>query len=192
MDRRTAIKRTTIIMGTALSAGTLTGLLAGCTAQKTLDWVPLWLTEDDVQTLTALVDTLLPKTETPSASEVGVPKYIDDIVGNFWNTTDQIDFQQGIARANELAQDHSSRKYEDLPETDQVLVMDMLVREGQQLMTGQNENQKRPFFLQLKELTYSGYFTSEIIGEQVLAYDPVPGEYIGDLPVSEAEKAWSL
>ncbi len=38
----------------------------------------------------------------------------------------------------------------------------------------------------------NGYFSSEIIGEEFLAYDPVPGEYIGDLPDEDVDKAWSL
>lgn len=188
MDRRTAIKRTTLIMGTALSAGTLGGLMAGCTAETPLDWQPQWFSEDEVRSLTALMDTILPKTDTPSASEVGVPQYIDDIVGHFWSEDDQSGFRNGIAQANELAQNQSSQKYEDLSDEVQTVVMNILVNEAKT----QTENPGRPFFLQLKELIYSGYFSSEIIGEQVLAYDPVPGEYIGDLPISEVDNAWSL
>src|SRR5680860_619295 len=180
MDRRTAIKRTLIIMGAALSTGTLAGLAAGCKAEKQLDWQPAFLSREEARTLTALTDTILPKTATPSASEVGVPEYIDDMVGNFWDEKDQSNFRAGITRVNKWANVQYDHSYENLTKDQQIQVMDKLVDEARS-----HSVQGRPFFLQLKELTYSGYFSSEVIGEQVLAYDPVPGEYIGDLPVSE-------
>ena len=46
----------------------------------------------------------------------------------------------------------------------------------------------------LRGLTIWGYKTSEYVGETVLAYLPVPGEYIacGDLNELTGGKAWSL
>lgn len=187
MDRRTAIKRTTVIMGAALTSGTLAGLLQGCKAEKQLNWQPQWLNTDEARTVSALTDTILPKTNTPSASEVGVPEYIDDMVGHFWSGEDQEDFRAGIARINDQAQNRFGNPYEKLSEAEQTELMDELVEEARN-----HSGDGRPIFRQLKELTFSGYFSSEIIGEQVLGYDPVPGEYIGDLPVSEVDKAWSL
>lgn len=188
MNRRTAIRQTTLILGAALSTGTLAGLMAGCKAEIKLEWEPVLFTNDEVKTLRALTDTILPKTDTPSASDVGVPEYIDDIVGNFWNEKDQEDFRSGLTTVNKWANDQFDRSYNKLTEDQRNHLMDKLVEEAMNHTDGDN----RPFFLQLKELTYSGYFTSKIIGEDVLAYDPVPGEYIGDLPVEEAGKAWSL
>lgn len=187
MNRRTAIRQTTLIIGTALSTGTLAGMMAGCKAEIKLDWEPVFFTNDESITLHALTDTILPKTDTPSASDVGVLEYIDDIVGNFWDKEDQEQFQTGLTSVNKWANDEFGRSYAKLTEVQQNQLMDKLVDEARN-HTGDG----RPFFLQLKELTYSGYFTSEIIGENVLAYDPVPGEYIGDLPIEETDKAWSL
>jgi hypothetical protein len=46
----------------------------------------------------------------------------------------------------------------------------------------------------LRGLTIWGFKTSEFIGEEVLAYLPVPGEYIGcgDLQELTGGKAWSI
>ena len=48
--------------------------------------------------------------------------------------------------------------------------------------------------LKLKELTVWAFFNSENIGEEVLAYDPIPGVQIGCISVEEATggKKWSL
>ncbi len=187
MDRRTAIKRTSLILGAALTSGTVAGLLHGCKAEKQLDWSPVWFKDEEATAVSALVDTILPRTDTPSASEVGVPEYIDDVIGHFWSEEDRTSFRQGIVMVNERANDQFGRDYAALSEEDQMTIMDGLVEDARNY-----SDDGRPFFVMLKELTYSGYFSSEIIGEQYLAYDPVPGEFIGDLPVSEVDRAWSL
>ncbi|WP_236977562.1 gluconate 2-dehydrogenase subunit 3 family protein [Membranihabitans maritimus] len=187
MDRRTAIKRTSLIMGTALSAGTMAGLVAGCKAEKKLDWEPAFFSPDEAKTISSLTDTILPKTETPGASEVGVPEFIDDLIGNFWNENDQSGFKSKLANVNQLSEEKFGDSYFNLTGDEQNQIMDQLVDEA----TNHSDSGK-PFFRELKELTYSGYFSSEIIGEQVLAYDPVPGTYIGDLPIDEVDNAWSL
>ncbi len=47
------------------------------------------------------------------------------------------------------------------------------------------------FFRRIKELTLLGYYTSEEIGKNVLRYDPLPGVYVGCMPVSEVGNAWN-
>jgi hypothetical protein len=47
------------------------------------------------------------------------------------------------------------------------------------------------FFRRVKELTLLGYYTSEAIGKNVLSYDPLPGVYVGCMPVSEVGNAWN-
>ncbi|WP_236972184.1 gluconate 2-dehydrogenase subunit 3 family protein [Membranihabitans marinus] len=184
MNRRTAIKRTSVIMGAALSAGTIAGLMAGCKAEKKLNWVPQFFTEDESKTLSSLTETILPKTDTPGAIEVGVPEFIDDLIGNFWKEKKQMNFKSQLEKVNSMSQESFGKPYYDLSEEDQNTIMDELVA------MAKNESGKS-FFMELKELTFSGYFSSEIIGEQVLNYDPVPGVYIGDIPVKEVGNAWS-
>ena len=41
------------------------------------------------------------------------------------------------------------------------------------------------FYRKTKELTLLGYFTSKEIGKEILLYDPVPGHYLSDIPVSQ-------
>ena len=49
----------------------------------------------------------------------------------------------------------------------------------------------KAFFKQLKQFTITGYFTSEIGATQALAYLPVPGQFIGDVPLKEGQLAWA-
>ena len=46
----------------------------------------------------------------------------------------------------------------------------------------------------LKSLMIRAYRGSELVGEQFLAYDPIPGRHIGCIDLNEATggKSWSL
>ena len=50
------------------------------------------------------------------------------------------------------------------------------------------------FVNQLRSLTVNAFKTNELIGEEVLAYAPIPGEQKGCVDLMEATggKAWSL
>ncbi len=48
-----------------------------------------------------------------------------------------------------------------------------------------------PFFRQLKELTLSGYYTSEVGATQELQWIEAPGRYDADVPLSEVGRAWA-
>jgi hypothetical protein len=46
------------------------------------------------------------------------------------------------------------------------------------------------FFRHVKSLTLFGYFTSQKIYTEVLRYDPVPGAYIGCVPL-DGKNSWA-
>ena len=49
------------------------------------------------------------------------------------------------------------------------------------------------FFAKMKELTLTGYFTSEKVGKEVLNYDPIPGDYKGCRDIEEVGNVnWTI
>ena len=48
------------------------------------------------------------------------------------------------------------------------------------------------FFKRLRELTVTGYFTSEIGATQALEFLPIPGRFDGDVPMQPDQKAWAI
>ena len=50
----------------------------------------------------------------------------------------------------------------------------------------------KPFFQRMKELTVTGYFTSEIGATKALEYLPIPGKFEGCIPLKPNQKAWAL
>ncbi len=186
MNRREALKNSALLSGYAFSAGTIAAFLSGCNADPADQmWKPSFLSMDQNEMLIKLVDVILPKTDTPSASEVGVHRLIDKLMTEYCSETERKNFQEGIDKA-------IAAKPEDL-----VGYMTQIAAEAEK----HDNNAKKPeksnyrstaFFSQLKGMTMTGYFTSEEICNNVLVYDPIPGEYIGCYPLEKTEgRAWA-
>ena len=48
-----------------------------------------------------------------------------------------------------------------------------------------------PFICQIKELTIWGFFTSEAGATEVLRYNAMPMQFVGDIPLSADDSSWS-
>src|SRR3989442_14852262 len=67
IDRREALRRVTLLLGGALSASTVAGVLAGCETRRTPDgaWTPRALTSEQVELVAAVAEPILSETDTP-------------------------------------------------------------------------------------------------------------------------------
>ena len=80
MNRRIAIKNTALFFGYAVTVGALTDTFIACrneTRNVTLDWKPEFLTANQANTLAEMTETILPRTKTPGAKDIGVPQFIE-------------------------------------------------------------------------------------------------------------------
>jgi hypothetical protein len=188
MNRRDALKKSALFSAYAFSAGTVSAILSGCspdTTQGKVAWKPKFLSAEQNDMLIRLVDTILPKSDTPSASDVGVHRFIDELMATYCPEEEQSDLKAGLDKA--IAANP----------TDMIQYMTQLAKEAEVNDNTQSElvenYQSREFFRQLKSLAMLGYYTSEEIGTEVLAYDPVPGPFIGCYPLKKTGgRAWTL
>lgn len=190
MDRREALKRTAWIMGGAVSAPAIMGILKGCAAKPTIDWKPVFLSSDQGVLVTQVAEIIIPKTDTPGAKDVGVPGFIDQMVHECFPKEDQDKFLNGLKAFDDEAKKEYGDPFIDLDAEQQ----SAFVKKVHDAAVNTDEDgAPRPFILTLKELTMLGFFTSEPGATQVLQYSPVPGAYKGCIPVSEAGngKTWA-
>ncbi|WP_297695453.1 gluconate 2-dehydrogenase subunit 3 family protein [uncultured Eudoraea sp.] len=215
MDRRVAIKNMGLALGYTVATPTLVSLVQGCKNVETVDWTPDFFTKEQGNILHKLVDIILPKTDTPSASEVNVHVFIDrfanEIMEEIQQSITKLSFDKFIAKALENsgkdeANDLTSEDLEpvlveafQLDEEEQILNEDLVIKNPSAMIKGENDAVSGApvsynFAKNLRDMTIWGYKTSEYVGEEVLAYLPVPGEYIGcgDLNELTGGKDWSL
>ncbi len=193
MDRREALKRTAWIMGGAVSAPAIMGILNGCTAKPTIDWKPVFLSSDQGILVTQVAEIIIPKTDTPGAKDVGVPGFIDNIVKDCFTKEDQDNFLNGLKAFDEEAKKEYGDPFAELDAKDQEAFVKKLHDAAVKAEKETTPAPKRPFILHMKELTMLGFFTSEPGATQVLQYSPVPGAYKGCVPLKEAGngKTWA-
>jgi len=192
IDRREALRKTALLMGAAVSASTVSAFLYGCKTRPNLNYKPAFFTEDQASLVSQGAEIILPKTDTPGATDVGVPNFIDMLVKDCYKEEDQKKFLDGLHDFDQNAiKAFGSRFIEGSPEQQ----LDYLKKTHDDAVNAAKADPKlpRPFILKLKELTMLGYFVSEPGATKVLQYIAVPGAYHGCVPLAEAGngKQWA-
>lgn len=180
MNRREVIKRTAILMGGAVSAPAIVGILKGCTAKPGVDWTPEFFTQDQAYVVSEIAEIIIPKTDTPGAKDAGVPAFIEQMVSKAYSDENRDQF---ITALDEFIKVSDFLKLSAEKQVDYVTTAHAQAIEA-------NER-PRPFILTMKELTMLGFFTSEPGATQVLQYEAVPGRYNGCQPLAEVGKTWA-
>jgi len=199
MNRREAIQRTAMVLGYAISAPALAGVLHGCKATPELTYVPVFFTEDQALTLSELAEIIIPKTATPGAKEVGVPAFIDSMLKEVYKKEEQDKFLNGLTEFEEDAQKTYGSSFGECKVEERVAHFKKhhdaaIASMGTGGPTGwwnTAGGADKPFVLKVKELTLLGFFTSEPGATQVLQYNAVPGPFKGCVPLTEVGKAWA-
>jgi hypothetical protein len=177
IDRRRLLFGISAVLGSALSAGAATALDAALKYTPTGEFQIL--NSRQVVMLRAIMDTIIPTTETTNASGAGVDFYIDHMMAKVLST----DKNQAIT--DFLAT--FSAKYASFPEKDAATQYQILNA------VDKNMHASGAFFSNyraMKELVFIGYYTSEIGARQELAYDPFPGPFQNG-PTTEYDRTWS-
>ena len=133
-----------------------------------------------------IAELIIPRTDTPGASDAGVPGFIDQMMANYYLDEDKLEFQAGLKQVDADAQAAHGKNFVDLTEEEQVA----LLEEYDQAAFGEDGDREH-FFRRMKELTVLGFCTSEAGATEFLKYDPVPGDYKGCIPYSDVGRTWA-
>jgi hypothetical protein len=184
IDRREALRKTALLMGAAVSASAMAGLLNGCKAKPDLNYKPVFFNEDQARLVSELSDIIMPKTDTLGAKEVGVPNFIDKMLNECYKKEDQDRFLAGLASFDEEAKKAHGDIFIYLKPEEQLVFVKKYNEDS--VKASKEKPGPKSFFLMAKELTLMGYFTSEVGATKVLQYEAVPGAYKGCIPLKEA------
>ena len=197
MKRRDALKGLGLSIGYVIATPTVISMLQSC--QTDVDqWVPEFLSVDEGLVIKNLVDLILPKTDlSPGALEVNVPEFLDLYALKVYNEEQQIKFKNDLQEIiKELF--GSKRKVSKVTADDYNTLLSKYLKADKKTQESfKNSEKEKTVFEALMKLRNSSvwaYKTSELIGETVLAYAPIPGKQQGCIPLDEATKgkAWSL
>ena len=203
IDRREALRRAALLLGGALAAPTVAGVLAGCQAARVPDgaWAPRALSRAQAELVAAMAEHILPETDTPGARAAGVHRFIDAMLAESFPPSERERFLAGLAEVDARAGRTSGHRFLQCAPADQRALLEVLDREAfasppVPLSTtwrgGTSDEPAVPFFRTMKELTLVGYYTSEIGATRELHYAPVPGRYDGCVPLAQVGRTWAV
>ena len=198
MKRREALKNLGFATGFIVATPSIISLLQSCTSEAST-WTPEFLSVEEGIVLTNLVDIMLPKTDIPSATEVNVPQFIDKYLNEVLSVEDQAMVKTAFGNIISVLKPNAEDKISKVTEDDYKALLDnhMLIKDEIDQEREANpealDMTKSEFLNNLKWMTINAYKTTQEIGENVLAYDPIPGAYYcGDLQELTGGKSWSL
>ena len=197
MKRRDAIKGLGLSLGYVVATPTVVSMLQSCKTDAN-QWTPIFFTVDEGTVIRNLIDIMLPKTEaTPGALDVNVPEFLDLYAFKVFTPEQQNNYKEDIQEIiNELLGKGS--KVSKISRDDyETLLAKYLKADKETQSSFRNKNRERivlDALMNLRNTSVWAYKTSELIGETVLAYAPIPGKQQGCISLDEATngKAWSL
>lgn len=186
MDRREAVKRVGALLGGTVSLPIMSGILSGCQAPASDSYTYQVLSPEQGELVATLSELIIPTTDTPGARAAKVDRFIDLMLKDWFPVEDKDHFLAGLQLVDEKAQEANGSVFVDNSKEQQTALLTVM---DEAAYTGSHS--KKPFFRMMKELTLSGYYTSEIGASQELKYAHVAGEFRGDVPYEEIGRAFS-
>ena len=177
MSRREAIKRAMLVLGVAISPSLVRGVMAETTTAARDGTAGEQLAASQRAIIAAAAERILPRTDTPGAIDVGVPDFVAVMYGSYLEDAEKARLVRGLSQLDSLSATAHQRGFAKLEAGQQDAVLRQLAESADQ--------EDGRCFQQLRELTVLGFFSSKTIGTTVLKYDPIPGRYEGNIPLSE-------
>ena len=199
MNRREALQKLGLSFGVIIASPVL--FHASCSKKSTT----YFFNELELQLLIETSNVIIPGTgDLPKASDVGVAEYIDHYVADIVEDNEQTQlrvFMQQYMKAispekpikywveNTFSADWNTKN----DWYDEINNFEKSTKDGEKSKIS-DEVAIFALLTNLKSLMIRAYRGSELVGEQFLAYDPIPGRHIGCIDLDEATggKSWSL
>ena len=125
----------------------------------------------------AIADTIIPRTDTPGATDVGVPAFVDVIVGEYYGDDERTAFLAGLDAIEAQARTTSGAPFAELAESRRSALIESL-----ESAPDRRADPARTYW-RLKGLVIHGYFTSERVTKDVLKVEIMPGRFDGAAPM---------
>jgi hypothetical protein len=176
MERREAvIKISWIVKSVYLAPAVFTGLMS-CKSEASHSNNKVF-NDDQDKLVRAISDTIIPRTETPNASDVEVNVYLDLLLQQVYDDVYKSRFLAGLHQFDLNCMDNTGSRFFELNEGEKLNYLNRLDQE----VYVQERADMEPFFLRVKELVVRIYYSTEEGVKQNLDYVPIPGPYIGDV-----------
>ncbi len=134
------------------------------------------LSDAQMALVRAIADTIIPRTDSPSATDVGVHQFVNVIVSEQISDSDRTEGLAGLDAINARSVAANKVVFAELsPEARGAFI--------ESLESGPRDTEPARTYWRLKGLVVHGYFTSEPVMKDVLKHNIMPGTFEGAAPM---------
>jgi hypothetical protein len=147
-------------------------------------------------TVAAMAELIIPATDTPGAKEARVNEFIDRILADWFSDEERSRFLTGLAGVDARMQNLFQKDFVDATPAQQAEILRALGEELAQANAaltnsprgyrGSAPEPEDNFYFIFRQLTLTGYFTSEAGFTQQLHNEIIPGRFDGCIPIPPA------
>jgi hypothetical protein len=190
MNRREWLKSMSALAIGVVAAPSLLAVFDAHAASQKPGAAPRFFNPQQGSTIAAVVDIIIPRTDTPGALDAGVPLFIDQMFHDVYTKAEQQRYLAALAAFEQAA----GKPFARLDDARRKALVTKLHGEAIAVPPHTVIPPAADFVLMSKKLTMLGFFMSEPGCTQVLQYVAVPGGFKADIPLSEAGngKAWAV
>ncbi|MFV8226048.1 gluconate 2-dehydrogenase subunit 3 family protein [Christiangramia aquimixticola] len=214
MKRRQALKNIGLGAGLFIVGPSAFSLLQSCKNEHEYDWQPTYLSASHGFALKQILDVILPATDTPGASDLNIAQFIDEYMDKVADPERAEKFRHSADAFTRAFQKEFDKSPEEGKKEDFENIVKKYLKATpavqQEYMKRNSETQDAQdaesevkidddagayaYLSNVRQMGIWAWKTSEQVGENVLWYDPIPGQYIPCGPVDELGngKAMSL
>lgn len=150
------------------------------------------LTGAQLSLIAGIADTLIPRTSTPGALDVKVPAFVNVVVSESLTARERKGFIAGLTIVEVYLRDDQGRAFADLPSEGRAARIADIEDQGivyRAISKVLRQGEPRRTYWKLKELIVHGYFTSDVVANEILGDPIMPGRFDGAAPIAHAVRA---
>ena len=146
---------------------------------------PGYFNASEMALIAAVAQTIIPQTDTAGAVQAGVPKTLQDLATDWGDTDFKQYWRNGLAALGSALTAADGTTFESMSPSERQAALSTYD-------AGVYANTiPDGFYRDFKATVVQAYYMSEPGATEELAYEPVPGEWIGCVPLSEFPKTWA-
>jgi hypothetical protein len=191
MNRRDSLKQLGLLVGgNLLASGAVADFLQTAASIKAGDrpWQPRLLSARQAALLQELVEVIIPKTDTPGAKEALTHVFVDLYVNDCYPKAQQELFLKGLDEIDTLSRKQLRRPFLELSPDERLGLLKQLEKES----WDRGEAVEQSFIRMLKNLTLTGFFSSQPGATKAATYARSPGPFEGCTELKPGQKADAL